>query len=71
MIIKGDDLILDSGLRLYANGGVVGIDTRLGIYSGYKCDLSAYWDGEDVKDLTPEHKAEIARYMIALWEKLL
>ncbi len=61
MKIKGDDVILESGLLLYAEAGIIGLSPDSEIMSGY----------EDIKELTTAEKSEIARYMIARWERLL
>mgnify|MGYP001607305997 CR=1 FL=1 len=63
----GDDvLVLSSGKRIYANRGILGIrDGDNTIYDGYDGEV---WSGGD-QCLTHAERAEIADYMIALWQR--
>ena len=67
MVQQGDDvLLLSSGKRIYAHQGILGI--RVGdntIYYGFDGEV---WSGGD-QCLTPAERAEIADYMIALWQR--
>ncbi len=66
MKIEGDDVIFDSGKKLDANGGIIGLNQRLEAYGGYDQDLD--WGGSD-ELLTPDERMELAEYMIALWRR--
>jgi hypothetical protein len=55
---------LSTGRKIYANGGIVGINTELEVYEGY--------DGivrEFTERLTPEEQDEFCDFMIALWQE--
>ena len=74
MKVKGDDLIFRTGRVMYANGGIIGIDSDLEVTGGYDsgfCRPKEDWmeegDFEDVLD-KQEH-IELADHMIGLWEK--
>lgn len=60
MRIEGDDLIFSSGKTIYANQGIVGIDSEGYITEGYD-------GGIDDDKFTPDEKMEFADYMIGLW----
>lgn len=52
---------LSTGRRVYANNGILGIGPDGGIYEGYdSCVLD--------DDFTDDERAEIADYMIELWQ---
>lgn len=75
MIIDGDSVIFDSGRKLYANNGIVGLSAKDDVvYEGYDGPLSAGFNA-DTNELEPGLSQmeidEICEYMIGLWEKLL
>lgn len=64
------------GTRINAYRGFIGINDELQVSGGYDgyitCDWSGEWELEDYsvnKPLTPEIRAEIADYMIGLWNR--
>ena len=70
MIIERDTIILDTGRRLPANKGIVGLSPDGGIFGGYDDHIHVVtWGDED--ELTPDELIDIADYMIASWEKVL
>ena len=67
MTIDGDYLVLSTGRRVYAHGGIVGLDTHTGA-------IMEGWDGgiydpcnESANDPTPIEIAEICEYMRDQW----
>lgn len=59
----GDEYILDSGRKIYANNGILGIDNELRAHEGY----DGFIGGPD--KFTAEERREISDYAIALWER--
>ncbi len=62
MKVDGDDLIFNTGRKVYANNGIVGINEQLRISEGYD-------GGFEENRLTEEERLELAAYMIDLWGK--
>jgi len=62
MKLKNDILKFSTGRELYANHGIIGINSALGIFEGYDDDV---YDDVWLK----EEKIELADYMISLWSK--
>ena len=64
-----------SGKKIYAYGGIVGIDEDLVVYGGYDQDFydptaDYSWKtdpGENAQELTDEERVELADYMIERW----
>jgi hypothetical protein len=66
--ICGDDVIFSSGKVVYANRGILGIDSRLETFYGYDGGFPAWpaWEGAS-GGLTRVERHELADHMIALW----
>ena len=70
MIIERDTIILDTGRRIPANKGIVGLSPDGGIFGGYDDHIHVVsWEDED--ELTPDELIDIAEHMIASWGKVL
>ena len=77
MKIDGNYVVLDSGRRLYAFAGVLGLlDAALGgeqLVYGYDGYVSFREDGQLIDDeipsLTPVEREEIAKFMIDRWTR--
>jgi hypothetical protein len=69
MKIEGDDLVMSSGRRFYANCGIIGLSDRLTVTEGYDGAVPAWEDGWGGAVMTTEERREMADYMIALWTK--
>lgn len=67
MKIEGDYLIFSGGKRVYANAGIIGINTDYRLAGGYDNYLE-FDDMEDGDELTTVEKLEMADYMIELWQ---
>ena len=59
----GDGFVLSSGIEVYCNRGVLGIDSNdMSLTEGYDGHIN------DIK-LSQKDRQEIAEHMISLWEK--
>lgn len=67
MQIDNDTLIFSSGRRVYANCGIIGLDPKLEISTGYDDGISyeGTWD-----DLLPADLLELANFMIDQWSQV-
>jgi hypothetical protein len=65
MRICDGSIIMDDGTKYYASGGIIGLCSDGGITQGYDDNLGM------VRDLPPEHRKEIAKFMIEQWNKIL
>jgi hypothetical protein len=69
MEIKGHVVVFSSGRTRYSHCGIIGIDSKMAVYEGYD---GRFWHADDVpieeNDLSAEDLAEMADYMIHLWE---
>lgn len=61
---------LSTGRHVDDAAGGIGIDDNLEVYAGHDTtlDIENIWSYED-NPWTPHEKAELAEYMIRLWEK--
>lgn len=75
MTRDGDRLMLASGRQFYANSGILGLSDKLAITEGYdggvREDRHRDADVDEDVDMpfTVEERAEIAAYMVALWQQ--
>jgi hypothetical protein len=72
MKTTGDTIVLDSGKEIYANNGVIGIDSDFNLYSGSDGVIldHKWYDPSIGNDLTPEEVVEIADFIICKFERL-
>jgi hypothetical protein len=72
MEITGDTIVLESGKEIYANNGIIGIDSGFNLYSGYDGMIldHEWYDPSIGDDLTPEEVVEIADFIICKFESL-
>lgn len=66
----GEEIVLSTGKRFYANQGIIGINDELSIYEGYdgRISLREYYPTESL-NLSKEERKELAEYAISLWQK--
>jgi len=75
MIFKGSQCILSSGKILYVNGGILGMSEDLELSQGYDGLVEneplgkVFFEDSEAAPLTADERAEIADYMIDLWQK--
>lgn len=71
MKIERDTVTFEStGFILHANNGIIGINPSLEISEGYDGGFSKGEDDEfNVISFTKEERAELADYMIGLWQR--
>jgi hypothetical protein len=73
MKIIGSDVIFEStGIKQYANCGIIGLSPDLGVTGGYDdSSISRVWEGkkEEERELNKREREELADYMISLWQK--
>lgn len=75
MTRDGDRLVLASGRQFHAHSGILGLSDKLVIMEGYDGGVredrrpDADVDEDEDKPFTVEERAEIAAYMIALWQQ--
>lgn len=66
----GNMLVADDGTTYYANCGIVGIGSELQVSQGYDGGFNYEgWDFTDGHPIKPEHRRELAEYMIGLWTR--
>ncbi len=58
----GDDLLLSSGLGIYANERIIGINDQGRVSGGYD-------QGVDTDQMTDADRRELAEIVIARWKK--
>ena len=74
MRIEGSHLVFESGKRVYAFGGIIGLWPDGSISGGYDQKIDKSWntETEELEDiLTPEMKRELAECMVEKWSQLL
>lgn len=59
----GDDFVLSTGRTFSANNRIIGINPALGVYEGYDGGV------QGAEDWSAEERAELADFMIALWQQ--
>lgn len=77
MTRDGDRLVLVSGRQFYAHSGILGLSDKLVITEGYdggvredrRHDADVDVDEDEDKPFTVEERAEIAAYMVGLWQQ--
>lgn len=71
MKIVGEYLIFNTGKRVYANNGIVGIDGDYLLSTGYDNYLETPFlenNDEGYEELTKAEALELADYMIEVWQ---
>lgn len=72
---EGDRIVLSTGKKIYANCGYVGINAEGELSEGYDgCPLDGdfeegYAQAPGDQQLTPADLAELADYMLGLWQR--
>lgn len=72
--IEGSHLVFESGKKVYAYQGIVGVAPNGSISGGYDQMIREDWniETEEFEDiLTPEMKRELAECMVEKWSQLL
>jgi hypothetical protein len=59
--VADDEVVMDDGTIYYFNCGIIGTSPVGFIFGGYDSEVT----------VNPEHKRELAKYMVDLWTKVL